>query len=837
MNDPTTPLPVITTHLLERRERGYLAWVTVANEVAELPLESPPIDASAHALEIRVEGFDEPLVVLAEPMGPPTSVGFPLRLRPLDAQQEMKLRAELFAGERAAEKGSAEPPRPLPTASGKTASFPPPAAARAPATALSGKTESMPPPLSRDHAMALSKLTGAPPASTRPPGSLQGRALGDGRFVLDNLLGVGASGEVYRATHTTLRRPVAVKVLHPSLQANQDYCARFYAEALAASRLDHRNVLRVIDYGQEPDGLLYIVMELLEGRSLQEVLDAEGRLTESRIIDLVTQACAGLAHAHDAGVIHRDIKPENIVVVRVRDDDGNETECVKVCDFGIAHWTPPKRAEGVGDAPLIRAPDQSKVVGTPAYMSPEQIRNENVDLRTDVYALGVVLYELATGRVPFVGDDPMDVLRAHMDEAPVPPSRWAPAISKPLERVILKALEKDPAKRQRDMRELRNELRRIVSDDWSSVSGLHPKVSLTLQLQASDFATNTANALATLHALPEKDRPSAYGALSDALRSAMVSGRVKLARDLVAWLESRLQDPGEPESERVLAQRAMNVLREPEVARAHAVNLLDGNVERTEETIALLRVAGPLAARALVDARRVRPPSLELRGQFVHLLRAIGAPSLSVIVSMLEPLVGLASRHEEALAEDLLRSIPDALSDAAGEVTVRFVRLDRPSLGLAALRATTTVWGVRARPLLVGVLDSVDDGMRLLALEELRRLGCIDDLVVERIGRMLAGQTPASADLRLAAAAALASTTPEARPRAISLLAWRLTPTQGWMSSLRSALGVRDDPRLAVALARSLHALDPNGSRIVFDRVAAARPEVRPHLEAILAGR
>lgn len=823
MPQPTTPLPVITTHLLERRERGYLAWVTVANEIAELPLESAPIDASPHALEIRVEGFAEPLVVLAEPMGPPTSLGFPLRLRPLDDKQEKTLRAELFAGGGAERSGDEPPP----------ASRHPHRLSQVPPS--NAKTASLPPPsLSRDHALALSKQTGSSTGSARAPGSLQGRVLGDGRFVLEKLLGGGASGEVYRATHTTLRRPVAVKVLHPALQANQDYCARFYAEALAASRLDHRNVLRVIDYGQEPDGLLYIVMELLDGRSLQEVLDAEGRLTESRIIDLVTQACAGLAHAHDAGVIHRDIKPKNIVVVKVRDDDDNETECVKVCDFGIAHWTSTKRI-GDDETALLATPDQSKVVGTPAYMSPEQIQNENVDVRTDVYALGVVLYELATGRVPFVAEDAMDVLRAHMSEPPVPPSRLVPHVSKGLERVIMKALEKDPAKRQRDMRELRNELRRLVNDDWSTASGLHQRV--TVALTASDFTTNTANALATMPTLPETVRPSAYAALSDALRAAMVTGRPKLARDLVAWLEGRLQDPGEPESERVLAQRAMNVLRDPEVARAHAVNLLDGNVEQSDEAISLMRAAGPLAARALIDARRVRPPSLELRSQFVTMLRAVGPPSLSVIVSTLEPLTGLASRQEEALAEDLLRSIPDARSDAAGDVTVRFVRLDRPHLGLAALRATTTLWGVRARPLLVGVLDSTHDGLRSLALEELRHLGCIDDPVVDRIGRILAGQSPAGGELKLAAAASLASTTPEARPRAIALLMGRLSPAQGFMSSIRSALGSRDDPRMTVALARSLHALDPNASRVVFDRVAATRPEMRAHLEAILSGR
>ncbi|MBX3204761.1 MAG: serine/threonine protein kinase [Labilithrix sp.] len=824
MSAPTAPLPVITTLLLERRERGYLAWVAVANEVAELPLESPPIDASTHALEIQAEGFEEPLVVLADPMGAPTDQGFPLRLRPLDSAHEALLRAELFAG---------KTDEAAPRSRHKISQVTPP-------RGFGRDTETLPPPaLTEHHALALAKVTGPSTLSRRAPGSLRGRSLGDGRFVLEDLLGGGASGEVYRAVHAALRRPVAVKVLHPTLQLSQDYCARFYAEALAASRLDHRNVLRVIDYGQEPDGILYIVMELLEGKSLQHTLDREGPLTEARIVDLVAQACAGLAHAHDAGVIHRDIKPENIVVVRSRDDDGRESELVKVCDFGIAHWTQPASAKDADDhePTLVSSPDASKIVGTPVYMAPEQIQNDPVDARTDVYALGVVLYELATGRLPFFSDDAMEILRAHMIEDPPPPRTHVPSLSPRLERVILKALEKEPELRQRDARELRSELKRLVDEDWSSASGLHRRVAVrTTALTANDFLGATGDALGSLHDIDEKDRAASYAALAEALKGALISGRVKLARDLVAWLRTRLADPGLADAEADLAQRAMRALRDPEVARAHAVNVLDSK-ERSEDALAMLREAGPLGARALIDARRVRPPSLELRAQLVATLRAIGSPALSVIVSSLEPLAGLATRQDEAFAEDLLRALPDVRSDAAGDVTVRFVRLDKPALGVAALRATTTLWGVRARPLLVGVLDANHDGFRAVALEELQKLGCIDDLVVERLGRILTGQNPAGDELKVAAAAALASTTPEARPRALSLIAARLAPAQGLMSSIRSALGAREDTRVAVALARSVHALDPAGSRLTLERLATARPELRAHVDAILAGR
>jgi serine/threonine-protein kinase len=797
-----------------------------------------------HALEIRVDGFEQPLVVLAEPMGPPTEQGFPLRLRPIDETQETILRCELFAGGSASTASADDPSDSTERgATGQGARVdvaPPPKHPISQLPPPSGRASSLPPSLTEHHAMALSKSAGTSPPAERAPGSLRGRSLGDGRFVLEQLLGGGASGEVYRALHSILRRPVAVKVLHPTLQLAQDYCSRFYAEALAASRLDHRNVLRVLDYGQEPDGLLYIVMELLEGKSLQHEIDTGGPLPEKRIVDLVSQACAGLGHAHDGGVVHRDIKPENIVIVRGRDDDGRQTDLVKVCDFGIAHWAPPASAKDITDEDrtLIDAPDRSKVVGTPMYMSPEQIRNEKVDARTDVYALGIVLYELATGCVPFLADDVMEILSGHLHQTPKPPRELLPSITPQLERIIMKALEKDPAKRHRDTRDLRAELRRLVDDDASSPSGTFRAVAIrTAALTTKDFTTNLADALGTLHDIDEKDRTASYAGLGEALKDALVNGQLKLARDLVAWLRTRLADPGLPDAETDRAKRAMHLLRDPEIARAHALNILDAKVERTEDALDMLREAGPLGARALIDARRARPPSLEFRAQFVATLRAVGASALSAIVSELEPLLPLPTRHDEALAEDLLRAIPQTQSDSAGELTVRFVRLDKPALGIAALRATTMLWGVRARPLLVGVLDAQHDGFRMLALEELQKLGCIDDAVVDRLVHITLGQNLAGEELKLAAATALGSTAPEARPRALAVLSARLAPAQGFMKSIRSALGPREDTRIVIALARSLYMLDPPGSRAVLERFATARPELRVHVDAILAGR
>ncbi len=832
MSEPiTVPLPVLTTYRSDRRDRGYLAWIAVANEVAHLALDSAPIDATPHALEIHVSGVEEPLVVIAEPMGQPTDEGFPLRLRPLDDEQEAMLRYELFGG---------EPPVPPPTVREEPAKF----AFITPATPFelpATRTSSLPPPITEDHAMALGRLTGAGSVtltlSRRAPGALTGRTLGDGRFELEKLLGGGASGEVYRALHTALRRKVAVKVMHPQLQQSQDYCARFYGEALAASRLDHRNVLRVLDYGQEPDSLLYIVMELLEGQSLQSVLDENGPLPLERIVHLVAQACAGLAHAHDAGVVHRDMKPENIVVVKRRDDEGHETELVKVCDFGIAHWTPLGSPQGSHTDTVVDRPDASQIVGTPVYMAPEQIRNEAVDARTDVYALGVVLYELATGRVPFDSDNPMEILMQHLHDTPRPPSVIDPRIDRGLEAVIMKALAKRPEKRHRDARELRAELRDLVDDGSSEGSGLHRRVSLRTSLTASDFLASPAEALGTLHAIDERGRSMGYAALGEAVKTAFVSGNFKTGRDLVAWLDTRLADPSLRVEEREDADRSRRALRDPAVVHAITARLVEMQPEQRDELLPLLAGAGPMAAHALIALRRARMASLELRSRFVATLRALGPAALPAIVAALEPLSQLATRQDEALAEDLLRSLPDVPSDLAGDVAVRFVRLDKPSLGMAALRAVSALWGPRARPLLVGVLDANADAFRELAIEALQRLGGLDDGSLERLARILVGQSQASDEVKLAAATAFASALPECRPRAIWFLRERLTPQQGFMSSLRKAIGPREDVRILVALARSLAHLDPQNARPVLERVAAAQPELRPHIDAIYAGR
>ncbi len=291
------------------------------------------------------------------------------------------------------------------------------------------------------------------PDANAPDGALTGRLLG-GRYRVGDLLGAGAMGCVYRAVHVDLGRPCAVKVIRPGAAGRGGHraaLARFRVEALAGARLDHPNVLRVLDFGCEPgDGPCYLVTEHLGGRDLADVLAAEGRLPEARAARTGAQIAAALQHAHDRGVIHRDLKPANVRVVRRARDDGGAGEEVKLLDFGTA------LIEGA-------APADGSVLGTPAYMSPEQLTGGPVDHRSDLYALGVVLFELVTGRVPFEHPSVTALALAHVQAPPPRPSTLAGPLDPELEAVILACLHKSPAERPASARAVREALERVVA--------------------------------------------------------------------------------------------------------------------------------------------------------------------------------------------------------------------------------------------------------------------------------------------------------------------------------------------------------------------------------------
>ncbi len=788
-------LPVLVAELADDDARRQVMELAEARATALIPLIDAPVDASLHVLEVTTPGQSEPLLVLAEPVGVPTERGFPLRLHPYGSP----------------------PPSP--------SMRPPPG----PSMPSLRATRTRPVTLTKHHTR---DLLGDYSAQSRPEGAaaatpeaLLGRELA-GKLVVEKLVGVGGMGAVYLARHKQLGNEVAVKVLHEHFRADLQFCARFHAEALVVSQLDHPNLVRIIDYGQEPDGLLYLAMDYLSGMELSELLSSSGTLPLARIIDIAMQAAAGLGHAHARGIIHRDVKPSNIVLVKSDDDEGRPVELVKVCDFGIA-------AQGA----------TTDMLGTPAYMSPEQCSGLELDGRSDVYSLGVILYELATGQLPFSSDDAAQVVIMQREKPPPMPSLIRQVDAR-LESLILRMLAKSPDARPQNMRDLRADLRNLTrppslqlhdvgvgrgdrgSQTHATVPELapagggapeaaaspappraasvgHMEAAIDPRALAGKLASEPISTLREAFAAAQ-EKPAEAQVLAGAMRLMLERRELAALAKIVATLANVARDP-EGGAGSDLALRLVRTLQDPVRLAPVAEHAL---AEHDDAAPALLACLGLAAAHALYEARVRAHPTPPLRARFVSAVRGIGSAAWPLVsAALLRNAPGDAAQHDPRLAEDVLRAMPLASDDAAGGVVSKYLRWGEAPVRRAAIPPLVTLWGNRARPLLLAVLlKDPDEGARVAAIRGLRDLRAIDDHVVRKAEEILGNSGAGGTAALVAMAEALGDAHDDARPLAVAALRRALTPKGGMFAVLRKSTPTAP-PVVVIAMARSLVAI------------------------------
>ena len=281
-----------------------------------------------------------------------------------------------------------------------------------------------------------------------------------GRYLVTRKVGQGGMGAVYEATHTLIGKRVAVKVLLEKYARREAIMQRLEQEARLASSCQNEHIIDITDFGTTEDGRTFVVMEYLEGESLAECLAREHQLPEQRILQIVSQAASALVAAHAKGIVHRDIKPENLFLLRRKDLD-----FVKVVDFGISKSL--RASDEAEEQP--RLTQTGMVLGTPLYMSPEQARGDDeLDARVDVYALGVIMYEAATGRVPFLGNNYLSVISQVLNEPAAPPRRLRPELSEELEAIVLRAMAKDREDRYASAQDLLGDVTALLEDPTRS---------------------------------------------------------------------------------------------------------------------------------------------------------------------------------------------------------------------------------------------------------------------------------------------------------------------------------------------------------------------------------
>ena len=384
---------------------------------------------------------------------------------------------------------------------------------------------------------------------------LLGRVIND-RYQIVEPVGHGGMGKVYKALQAPLDRTVALKVLGAGHDRDPNFYKRFFLEASVTAKLTHPNTITLFDYGRTEDGIFFIAMEYLTGRTLSQVMQAEGPLAQERVVHIAQQICRSLREAHALGIIHRDLKPANVMLLRQHDDH----DFVKVLDFGLVKFFSGENPEG-------DITNAGTFMGSPHYIAPEQARNQNPDQRCDIYSLGVLTYHMLCGKVPFTAANPVDIILKHLHDLPVPPTKAHPElnIDLALQAVVLKCLAKDREQRFQSMDELLVSLKQVraqltgssgpqsmppPADSFDGLQPVHPG------MQAS---ANTPPSMRTPSGPMPALRTPAFG------QGAVLSGRSMQS------VRERLSTPPPPPPDALTSDR--NQVSVEEVAQAAAPRL------------------------------------------------------------------------------------------------------------------------------------------------------------------------------------------------------------------------------------------------------------------------
>ena len=474
-----------------------------------------------------------------------------------------------------------------------------------------------------------------------------------GRYQIEEVLGQGGMATVYAARHRLVDRPCAVKVMNAQYTRNEVIRERFRREAKAAQKLAHPNIIEIFDQGETPDGLVFLVMELLRGETLADVLE-HGKVPLERGLPIMIQIARALARAHDLEVIHRDLKPENIFLARLADG----SDQVKLLDFGIARSMQDSRLTGAGE-----------VFGTPQYMAPERITSIEAGPAADLYSLGVIIYEMVTGTFPFDASDITTYFIKHLKEQPVSPKKHDPSIPADLERLVMECLAKDAKDRPVDAHRVHTDLMNIAG-------------AIGLRIPSDGFG-DEAESRAPAKTLPPVaiDRwVKRTGLFEQMLMIAFPGERPSQLSQLLSEVKDLVREISELRAKAITEQRALEMIeargRETRQRLGHAVDALgvDASKARDESKAAL---AG--AAALTLDLDR---PAQELKRKVSEVMRWEGRSAF------VEPYRELATAYREcADVVDTWLAAKQRLVDAEARVAARRSEVDDLEFQIRELRS------------------------------------------------------------------------------------------------------------------------------------------------------